>query len=170
MKRLLILLLVFIFLATALFAQKPVQKPIKPLNENELPRGTGIIAIIDVNLIDGNGGKAIPNASVIVKGDKIIAAGPSKSIQIPQGAEIVQGKGMSLLPGLIDSHFHIDGSDALPSTFLQNGVTSLRDPGLWIEMYDQGTEIRQIQPKALFKWSASGWFTPCIPKRCLCSS
>ncbi len=83
MKRLLILLLVFIFLATAIFAQKPVQKPIKPLNENELPRGTGIIAIVDVNLIDGNGGKAIPNASVIVKGDKIIAAGPSKSIQIP---------------------------------------------------------------------------------------
>ncbi|MDP3467636.1 MAG: amidohydrolase family protein [Daejeonella sp.] len=147
MKRLLILLLVFIFLATALFAQKPVQKTIKPLNDAELPRGTGTIAIVDVNLIDVNGGKAIQNASVIVKGNKIIAAGPSGSIQIPQGAEIIQGKGMSLLPGLIDSHFHIDGSDELPSMFLQNGITSLRDPGLWIEMYDQVRKSGKSNPR-----------------------
>ncbi len=147
MKRLLILLLVIIFLATALFAQKPVQRPIKPLNESELPRGTGTIAIIDVNLIDGNGGQAIPNATILIKEDKIIAAGPSKSIQIPQGAELVQGKGMSLLPGLIDSHFHIDGSDELPSMFLQNGITSLRDPGLWIEMYDQVRKSDKKNPR-----------------------
>jgi len=147
MKRLLILSLVFIFLATALFAQKPVQKSIKPLNESELPRGTGTIAIVDVNLIDGNGGPAIPGATVLVKGDKIIAAGPSKSMQIPQGAEIVQGKGMSLLPGLIDSHFHIDGSDELPAMFLQNGITSIRDPGLWIEMYDQVRKSDNKNPR-----------------------
>jgi len=147
MKRLLILSIVFIFLATALFAQKPIQKSIKPLNESELPRGTGTIAIVDVNLIDGNGGQAIPGATVLIKGDKIIAAGPSKSIQIPQGAEVVQGKGMSLLPGLIDSHFHIDGSDELPAMFLQNGITSIRDPGLWIEMYDQVRKSDKKNPR-----------------------
>lgn len=147
MKRLLILLLALIFLTTALFAQKPVQKTIKPLNEAELPRGTGTIAIVDVNLIDGNSAQAIPNASVLVKGDKIIAAGPSKSIQIPQGAEIVQGKGMSLLPGLIDSHFHIDGAEDLPSIFLQNGITSIRDPGLWIEVYDQVRKSGKQNPR-----------------------
>ena len=147
MKRLLILLLVIIFLATALFAQKPVQKPITPLNAAELPRGTKTIAIVDVNLIDGNGGIAIPNASVLIKGDKIVAAGPSKNIQIPEAAEIVQGKGMSLLPGLIDSHFHIDGSEDLPSIFLQNGITSLRDPGLWIEMYDQVRKSGKKNPR-----------------------
>jgi len=143
MKRLLILLLVFIFLASALFAQKPII----PLNAAELPRGTGTIAIVDVNLIDGNGGQAIKNASVIVKGDRIIAAGPSKSIQIPQGAEIIQGKGMSLLPGLIDSHFHIDGAEDLPSIFLQNGITSIRDPGLWIEVYDQVRKSGKYNPR-----------------------
>ena len=137
MNRHLTLLLVFIFLETALFAQKPIQKRIKSLNEAELPQGTRTIAIVDVLLIDGNGGQAISNGSVLVKGNKIIAAGSSKSIQIPQGTEIIQGKGMSLLPGLIDSHFHIDGAEDLRSTFLQNGITSLRDPGLWIEVYDQ---------------------------------
>ena len=137
MNRLLALLLVFILLESALFAQKPIQKRIKSLNEAELPQGTRTIAIVDVLLIDGNGGQAISNGSVLVKGNKIIAAGSSKSIQIPQGSEIIQGKGMSLLPGLIDSHFHIDGAEDLPSTFLQNGITSIRDPGLWIEVYDQ---------------------------------
>ena len=137
MNRLLALLLVFILLESALFAQKPIQKRIKSLNEAELPQGTRTIAMVDVLLIDGNGGQAISNGSVLVKGNKIIAAGSSKSIQIPQGSEIIQGKGMSLLPGLIDSHFHIDGAEDLPSNFLQNGITSIRDPGLWIEVYDQ---------------------------------
>ena len=130
MKRILIIILALLFLITALFAQKPAQKQIKPLNAAELPKGSGTIAIVDVNLIDGNGGKPVPDATVIVKGDRILAAGSSKNIQIPQGTEIVQGKGMSLLPGLIDSHFHIDGSEDLPSIFLQNGITSIRDPGL----------------------------------------
>ena len=137
MNRLLTLLFVFIFQVSTLFAQKPIQKRIKSLNEAELPQGTRTIAIVDVLLIDGNGGQAISNGSVLVKGNKIIAAGSSKSIQIPQGSEIIQGKGMSLLPGLIDSHFHIDGAEDLTSTFLQNGITSIRDPGLWIEVYDQ---------------------------------
>jgi imidazolonepropionase-like amidohydrolase len=147
MNRLLTLLLVFILMASALFAQKPIQKPIKSLNEAELPQGTGTIAIVNVLVIDGNGGQAISNASVLVKGNKIIAAGPSKSIQIPQGTEIIQGKGMSILPGLIDSHFHIDGTEELPSLFLQNGITSLRDPGLWIEVYDQVRKSGRHNPR-----------------------
>jgi imidazolonepropionase-like amidohydrolase len=147
MNRLLTLLLVFILMASALFAQKPIQKPIKSLNEAELPQGTGTIAIVNVLVIDGNGGQAISNASVLVKGNKIIAAGPSKSIQIPQGTEIIQGKGMSILPGLIDSHFHIDGTEELPSLFLQNGITSLRDPGLWIEVYDQVRKSDKHKPR-----------------------
>lgn len=147
MKRLFTLVLVLVFLASALFAQKPVQKPIQPLNVTELPQGTSTIAIVDVLLIDGNGGKAIPKASVLIKGDKIIAAGLAKNIQIPPGAEIIQGKGMSLLPGLIDSHFHIDGSEDLPSIFLQNGITSLRDPGIWIEAYDEVRKSGKHNPR-----------------------
>jgi imidazolonepropionase-like amidohydrolase len=41
-----------------------------------------------------------------------------------------------VLPGLIDAHFHLDGANDLPALFLSHGVTSVRDPGLWIEVYD----------------------------------
>lgn len=147
MKRVLIIILALLFLITALFAQKTEQKQIKPLNAAELPKGSETIAIVDVNLIDGLGGKPVPNATVIIKADRILAAGLSNTIQIPDGAEIVQGKGMSLLPGLIDSHFHIDGSEDLPSIFLQNGITSIRDPGLWIEAYDQVRKSGKPNPR-----------------------
>lgn len=147
MKRLFIQLFALIFLSNTLFAQKQGQKLIKPLNESAIPQGKGTIAIVNVNLIDGNGGKAIPNASVLIKGDKIIAVGSSNSVQIPKDAEIIQGRGMSLLPGLIDSHFHIDGRDDLPSIFLQNGITSIRDPGLWIEAYDQARKSDKPNPR-----------------------
>lgn len=45
---------------------------------------------------------------------------------------------LTLLPGLIDSHFHIgDGEEMydLPPLFLSRGVTSARDPGRPIEVY-----------------------------------
>jgi len=164
MKRLLILILALIFLTTALFAQKTIQKPIQALNAVELPRGTGTTAIVDVNLIDGNGGKALLNASVLIKEDKIIAVGPSKSIQIPEGAEIIQGKGMSLLPGLIDSHFHIDGSEDLPSIFLKNGITSIRDPGLWIEAYDQVRKSGKQNPRLFLSGPHLDGSPPAYPK------
>jgi adenine deaminase len=42
--------------------------------------------------------------------------------------------GQTLLPGFIDSHFHIERDNQLPCLVLSRGVTSLRDPGQWIEV------------------------------------
>lgn len=146
-KRLLILLLAILLLISGLFAQKPVPKPIKPVNQYELPQNTRTIAIVGVNLIDGRGGKAIPNASVLIRNHTIAAVGTANSIQIPKDAEIIQGNGMSLLPGLIDSHFHLDRTKDLPAMFLQNGVTSLRDPGAWIEAYAEERKSGKQMPR-----------------------
>jgi hypothetical protein len=51
---------------------------------------------------------------------------------------------------LIDAHFHIDGDDALPALFLSHGVTSLRDPGQWIEAYDAATGKPRRRLRVLF--------------------
>lgn len=146
-KRLLLILLAALLLITGLFAQKPLTKPIKPVNESELPQSKKIIAIVGVNLIDGRGGKAIPNASVLIRNNIIVEVGTANSIQIPKDAEIIQGNGMSLLPGLIDSHFHLDRTKDLPAMFLQNGVTSLRDPGAWIEAYAEERRSGKQMPR-----------------------
>lgn len=44
---------------------------------------------------------------VLVKNNKIEAAGPSQSIKVPAGAQKIELKGMTLLPGLIEGHSHL---------------------------------------------------------------
>ena len=94
------------------------------------------VAIVGATLIDGRGGSPVADSVVVVRGERIVAAGPRASVRVPAGAEVFDARGLTLVPGLIDAHFHIDGDDGLPALFLSHGVTSLRDPGQWIEAYD----------------------------------
>src|ERR1051325_8319631 len=94
------------------------------------------IAIVGATLVDGRGGAPVRDSVVVVRGDRIVAAGARERVRVPAGAEVFDARGMTLLPGLIDAHFHIDGDDPLPALYLSHGVTSLRDPGQWIEAYD----------------------------------
>lgn len=56
-------------------------------------------------------------------------------------------KGRTLLPGFIDSHFHIERDYELPRLVLSRGVTSLRDPGQWIAIYDPIRRSELPQPR-----------------------
>lgn len=62
-------------------------------------------------LIVGDG-TTIDQPVVIVQGDRIIAVGPASSVAVPRGARVIDLPGHTLLPGLIDSHTHINSSDS----------------------------------------------------------
>lgn len=64
------------------------------------------IAIHQVCLINGTG-DLHDNATVLVRGTKILAAGPSNEVRIPKGAVRIDGRGLSMIPGLIDCHVHL---------------------------------------------------------------
>jgi imidazolonepropionase-like amidohydrolase len=66
--------------------------------------------------------------TIVVQGAKITAVGLSASTQIPPGARIFDGAGMTLVPGLWDSHQHV-GDDFSGPFLLSLGITSARDPG-----------------------------------------
>ena len=51
----------------------------------------------------------VTDAAILVRGDRIVAAGPSGSITIPAGARVIDLGDVTLLPGFIDSHVHIIG-------------------------------------------------------------
>lgn len=126
----------------------PDQKiEIQAINEKELPFEDNVIAIIGATLIDGQGGDPIENSSVIIEGDRILSVGKRGEVQIPEHAELVEAEGLFLLPGLIDAHFHLDRSVQLPNLFLQHGITSLRDPGAWIEAYDGERKGGYVLPR-----------------------
>ena len=65
-----------------------------------------VIAIHHVRLIDGTG-QTIEPATVIVRQHTIATAGPSRTTSMPRGATRVNGRGLTLLPGLIDCHVHL---------------------------------------------------------------
>lgn len=59
-------------------------------------------------LIDGNGGNPLPDAAVLIEGNRIRYAGPARSVPLPAaGAEEIDAGGGYILPGLIDSHVHL---------------------------------------------------------------
>ena len=118
-----------------------------PVNAREIPLGQNTLAIVNVMIIDGKGGSAVAGGSVLVRAGRIEAVGRQGSFKIPENAEVIDGKGMSLLPGFIDSHFHLDRVKDLPALFLQNGVTSLRDPGAWIEAYAEERKSGRQMPR-----------------------
>src|SRR5690348_6529466 len=109
---------------------------LREVNKVAQPAATSVIAIVGATLIDGTGGPVVTDSTVVIRGERIVAVGKRAAVKIPAGAEIVDAKGLTLVPGLIDSHFHIDGDDPLPALYLSHGVTSVRDPGQWIEAYD----------------------------------
>jgi imidazolonepropionase-like amidohydrolase len=112
------------------------QPSLHEINQVARPDANRVIAIVGATLIDGRGGAPVLDAAVVVRGERIVAVGKRASVSIPTGAEVVDANGLTLLPGLIDSHFHIDGDDPLPALYLTHGITSVRDPGQWTEAYD----------------------------------
>ncbi len=94
-------------------------------------RETGpTLAIRNVTVIDGTGGSPLGDATVLVSAGRVAAVGPSASVEVPEGAQIVDGTGKYLIPGLWDMHVHLSKSRASSlAQFVAYGVTSVRDMG-----------------------------------------
>jgi imidazolonepropionase-like amidohydrolase len=88
----------------------------------ESPVAKGDLVIRNVRLFDGE--RIVPSADVVVKDGSIVAAGAGATA--PGDAEIVDGRGKTLLPGLIDSHVHVWTADNLKQS-LVFGVTAVVD-------------------------------------------
>ena len=64
-------------------------------------------AITGATLIDGTGSVPVPDAVVLIEGSDIVSVGSAQSVQVPDGAELIEAPGMTLMPGLIDTHDHL---------------------------------------------------------------
>lgn len=85
----------------------------------------GATAFVDVRLVDPGRGVALAGATLVVEGERIVAAGPAAEVAVPPGATVVQGHGGALLPGLIDLHTHPQTPNDLV-VYLAHGVTTIR--------------------------------------------
>ena len=88
------------------------------------------LALVNGTLVDGTGAGAIPNASIVIRGDRIVAVGPRASVSIPSGAQVLDVGGGTILPGLINAHVHFAYDEQKLEAWAQGGVTTVRDEGI----------------------------------------
>ncbi|MFH1573282.1 MAG: amidohydrolase family protein, partial [Acidobacteriota bacterium] len=95
-----------------------------------------IVALVGGRVIDGTGAGPRAGQTVLIRGDRITEVG--HRVRVPEGAEIIDVNGRSILPGLIDFHGHMYARatpamrsqfEAYPLLFLAGGVTTVRSPG-----------------------------------------
>jgi imidazolonepropionase-like amidohydrolase len=103
------------------------------------------LVIRGVTVIDGTGGPALPNATVLVEDTRITQV-TTQNITAPPGARIIDGAGKYLIPGLMDMHVHLRGGGSRQTdqpvtaeqeragiqalhSYLYAGVTSIYDAG-----------------------------------------
>ncbi len=88
------------------------------------------LAFIHVTVVDVERGILLPNRTVIVEGNRILAVGASTATPVPSGARVVDATGKYLIPGLWDMHVHVMAEPDVPlDLFPAFGVTSIRDVG-----------------------------------------
>ncbi len=85
------------------------------------------VAIVDVTVIPMDRERRIDDATVIVQDDRIVAVGPSASVTAPDDAQVIQGDGGFLVPGLADMRFRADGRPEAFIIALSYGVTTVRN-------------------------------------------
>jgi len=98
--------------------------------------GTDPLVLDNLPLLDGTGAAPMPGARLVIAGGRLQRIGRAAEVALPPGAERVDLQGRTVMPGLVDAHFHIEDDPKLALRQLSNGVTAFRDPGAWIEKFD----------------------------------
>lgn len=95
----------------------------------------------NVRLFDADKGEFLPARAVLAQDGRIAAIAAAGSLKAPSGAQVIDGRGKTLVPGIWDSHLHIgDDWDVLSN--MANGITSFRSPGTTFDRAVEATKRR----------------------------
>jgi predicted amidohydrolase YtcJ len=62
--------------------------------------------LVGGTLIDGTGANPVKDSVIVMRDEYIVAVGKKGKVEIPKGSEVYDVTGMTVMPGLIDSHCH----------------------------------------------------------------
>ncbi len=131
---------VFAFLLWLLPVAAVAQRPTLSDNVRKyVSNDTNLVAITGVTIIDGRGTPAVRGQTVVIRDGRIAEVGPTSKVKAPAGALVVDGAGMTLIPGIVGMHDHmfytaaggvgVTMSFTGPRLYLASGVTSVRTTG-----------------------------------------
>jgi imidazolonepropionase-like amidohydrolase len=119
------------------------------------------LAITNVTIIDATGVAPRPEMTVLIDNQRIAAIGPSATLTIPRGFQILDAGGKFLIPGLVDMHVHLTGAGEPAGSrefflplLVANGITTVRDMGGYLEslipLRKEITQGKRLGPQIFF--------------------
>lgn len=85
-----------------------------------------VAAFMHVNVVPMDKDTVLRDHSVIVRNGRIVEVGPNDRVSVPSDAQIIEGAGHYLMPGLADMHTHTEDSDEF-IVLIYNGITTIRN-------------------------------------------
>jgi hypothetical protein len=132
-------------IATQLSAQAQQSRPaadprptLSPNTRRFVSVDAPIVALTHVKVVDGTGAPPADDQTVVIKDGRIAAVGPFSSTQVPQGAQVMDLNGHTVIPGIVGLHDHtfyttsarsIHIGTSAPRLYLATGVTTIRTTG-----------------------------------------
>ncbi|MFW5867135.1 MAG: amidohydrolase family protein, partial [Armatimonadota bacterium] len=89
---------------------------------------TGSKAIVHGRVIDGTGAEPIEDGIVLVRDGRTEAVGVGGKVAVPDGAEVIDAGGRTVMPGLVEGHAHVGGTTAAQQVLrfsAQRGITTV---------------------------------------------
>jgi imidazolonepropionase-like amidohydrolase len=119
----------------------------------------GTVALVGARVFDGTGRPALEQATIIVSNGHIQEIGAGAAVKIPAGATRVDVTGKTIVPGLINSHGHIDAarSGTAPvrdqlvaqlAMYARYGITTAYSLGSTAADAQEGLKLRDEQEHA----------------------
>src|SRR5437870_5046030 len=105
------------------------------------------VAIVGGTLIDGTGRPPLADAAIVMQDGRFTAVGKRGEVSLAQDAEVIDAKGKTILPGLIDGHCHL--RDWMGELYLHFGVvicpTISNNPVDWVIAQREGVRNGTIR-------------------------
>jgi imidazolonepropionase-like amidohydrolase len=127
--------IVYLLLAVSLARSQTLSPQVREFVKVDAP----VVALTHVRVIDGTGGAAREEQTVVLANGKIQSVADAASANIPKDAKILDLHGYSVMPGLVGMHDHMvypmgggifgEMAFSFPRLYLAGGVTTIRTTG-----------------------------------------
>jgi len=115
---------------------KPVETGLAIGFKETADKPTGVTVISGAKIVTMKGDEVLENGRIVVQDNRIVAIGKVDDVAIPSGAKLVDAKGKTIIPGIVDVHWHggmaegeiIPQQSWIDYASLAFGVTTIHDP------------------------------------------